>query len=201
MFSFYHQLLIATSKLLLLAGAGKACGDDDWERYVVLAMHLNYRRSLVLVREKPLHMLLSWLKTGQLSKFKSSEECFRAAAYIGCVTLDDPELFPNLVKYESALMDAECARYARLEVMIPDLEKKVAATQVERQNVTELHVKLLELMGEKYDLENARVAFPNPFILFCKLQGIVDSLQHKVDKNQLDEFESKMDAFRSLIQG
>jgi hypothetical protein len=195
------QLLIATSKLLLLAGAGKAAGNDDWERYVVLAMHLNYRRSIVLVKEKPLHLLLSWLKTGQLSKFMTSEESFRGAAYIGCVTLDDPELFPSLVKYESALMDAECARFARLEVMIPDLEKKLAAKQAERQDIAELQVKLLELKLEKDNLENSRAAFPNPFILFCKLQGIVDQLQDRVDKQQLDVFETKMDAFRALIQG
>jgi hypothetical protein len=167
----------------------------------VLAMHLNYRRSLVLVKEKPLHLLLSWLRTGQLTKFQKSEECFRGAAYIGCVNKDDPELFPTLVKYESALMDAECARFARLEVMVPDLEKKLAATQVERQDTTELQVKLLELKAEKDELENARAAFPNPFILFCKLQSIVDNLQEKVEKQQLHEFESKMDAFRLLIQG
>lgn len=167
----------------------------------MLAMHLNYKRSMVLVKEKPLHLLLSWLRTGQLSKFKTSEESFRGAAYIACVSLDDPELFSTIVKYESTLMDPECVRFARLEVMIPDLEKKLAAAQAERKDITELQVKLLELKSEKDNLEKARAAFPNPFILFCKLQGIVESLQKRVDKKQLDEFESKMDAFRSLMQG
>jgi len=70
---------------------------------------------------------------------------FWGAAYIGCGTLDDPELFPSLVKYKSALQDAECARFARLKVMIPDLENKLAAKQAERQDIAELQVKTVRV--------------------------------------------------------
>jgi hypothetical protein len=116
-------------------------------------------------------LLLSWLKTGQLSKFKTSEESFRGAAYINCVTLDDPELFSSLVKYESALMDAECARFARLEVMIPDLEKTLAAKQVKRQDIAELLVKLPELKLEKTIWSILELLFPIPSFSFanCKV--------------------------------
>jgi hypothetical protein len=196
------QLLVATAKLLLLAAAGKVSGSEDWEKHVVQALHLNYRRSVVVVKEKPLHLLLSWLKTGELEKYKLSEQSFRAAAFIACVDRENPTLlFSNLLKYKSALLDKDCARFARLEVLIPDFEKQLATAQASKKDLTEIQEQLITLKAERDKLEQERVAFPNPLIMFCKLQGIVDSLQSTADKMQLDEFESEMDAFRAIIQG
>jgi hypothetical protein len=200
-YSKLFQLLVATSKLLLLAGAAKVSGNEDWERYVVLALHLNYRRSLVVVKERPLHLLLSWLHAQQLTKFKASEESFRAAAYLSHINKEDPNLFETLVKYKSALMDSESVSFARLEVMIPDLEKKLATAQAERKDIAPVQEKMLKMKAERDALEKARAAFPNPFIIFCKLQSVVDGLHSKVDKTQLDEYESTMDVFRNLLQG
>jgi len=166
----------------------------------VLALHLNYRRSLVVVKEKPLHVLLSWLQAGQLVKYKASEDSFRAAAFIGCIDKDDPTLFLNLKKHQPALLDADCARFARLEVTVPDLEKKLAAAQAAKKDLSGLQEKLLTLKAEKEEMEKARVAFPNPFILFCKLQGLIDGIQSKVDQKELDDYEAQMDAFKPLLQ-
>ncbi|XP_059487446.1 gem-associated protein 5-like [Neocloeon triangulifer] len=194
------ELLVTTSKLLLLGAAGKKCGNEDWERYIILALHLNYRRSVVVVKERPLHHLFSWLGNIVLTKYLKSFESFKAAAYLATASKDDPELLSKINEKKSLLMDTETACFARLEVLIPNLEKKLATAHAGKTDISKLQSQLLTLKEEKEDLEKTRVAFPNPFIIFCKLQGLVESLHASLQTGQLEELEREMDTFRATIQ-
>lgn len=195
-------MLLQISKLLVLASAARTEGKEDWECFVVEALQVAYRRGLVCVKEQPLQLLLCWLCCPILTKLNYSEKAFKSAAMLDSLNHDNPETPTLLAMHKNFLLDEECATYSRLTVLIAEKEKEVAANQAAKKDGESSQDSLNAARNDKDILEKKRIAFPNPLIMFCKLQSMVQSFKEKesITPEQLAEWEHDVNAFRLKLQ-
>lgn len=201
-FFLLFQLLLQVSKLLVLAAAARREGIDDWERLVVEALYVSYRRGLLCVKERPLLSLLWWLRCPVLEKQAHSEMAFKCAAMLDCLSRENPDTIAMLTKFKSVLLDEDCATYSRLTVQITEKEKQVAAAQATKKDTEKAQAALTEARNAREALEKDRVAFPNPLIIYCKLQGFLEYFKEKetMEANDLAEWRKEMAAFRLKLE-
>ncbi|CAB3366761.1 Hypothetical predicted protein [Cloeon dipterum] len=194
------ELLVSTSKLLLLAVAAKKCGSEDWEKHIIKVLHLNYRRSLTTVKERQLHLLLQWLGTMQLTRFSKSLEAYKATAYVVTANPDDPDLFSKLEQYKSVLLDPDCARFAIVDCQDTELGKMLAEARSKNEDVTKIEKDLRDCQEERERLLQARVAFPSALITVSSIRRLFNNFHSKEDKLKVDSFESEIDAFIATMR-
>ncbi|KAF4532992.1 hypothetical protein B566_EDAN000681, partial [Ephemera danica] len=192
------ELLMQTSRLLLLAAVARKEKNDDWERFVINALHISHRRNLVCVKERPLHYLLWWLRAPVLEKMLKSEKAFICDAMLDCLSKDNPETPKLLLSNKEFLLDTDSALYSRLNIVAKNLEKEVATAQAAgNESAEKVRESLAETRNSLKELENDRVAFPNTLVMICKLKNYIDYFRQKdmLSREELELWNEDLTAF------
>jgi hypothetical protein len=191
------------SRLLVLAAVARKEGVDDWERFVMQALSITYKRSLLCVKDRPLQYLLWWLRSPILEKMAHSEKAFICATMLDCLPKDSPDAPELLLVNKEYVLDTESAMYSRLNFIIGNLEKEVAAAKLRDNTTTEKTLAALtEARNDLKTLESERVAFPNALVMLCKVQNFIETFREKemLQQGEQEAWYEDIAAYRDKLQ-